>query len=210
MEKEKLKLGDLISEKKNNKSEKNSIITINETLKEMEAIKLENEIKSKSEELENRIKNIFEFTNFFKRNKEKKTFKEKLKVRVVKTTKNALLIPLFVAPVKIVYSLVKQSFPERKIDSYKESIERNGLSNEDMKKRQKTHIFLRNFFLIAALVDVIFTLFSNDKVSYVIYSLSIFTLIMISLHHDLRVWQIENKRLCFFGEYLIRRFITRK
>lgn len=201
MKKEKIKtnIDNLISKPEVDDVKKYSGITINEAFKELEAVKLEN-----------RFKNIFNFTDFFKINKENKTFKEKLKGRVIKTTKNALLIPLFVAPIKIVHSVVKQSFPQQKIESYEDSIKRNGLSKEDMKQRQKTHIFLRNFFLVAALIDVIFTFFSNDKIGYVVYSLSIFTLIMIALHHDLRVWQIENKRLCFFSEYLVRRFITTK
>ncbi|WP_139223813.1 hypothetical protein [Delftia tsuruhatensis] len=144
------------------------------------------------------------------RQKEKKAFKRRFKDRMINSVKNAFLIPIILAPLKILGSLIKSAFPEQKIESYKDSMKRNGLSNEDMKQRQKTHIFLRNFFLIVTLLDLVFALFFNDKISYVIYSISIFTLLMIAMHHDLRVWQIENKRLCFLSEYLVRRFITRK
>lgn len=124
---------------------------------------------------------------------------------------NAILVPSFINSFKSIKSIIKNSFPASKIETYEEAIKRNGFTDEDIQRGYNQHKIFRNVFGTLSFLTLSYTLiFVEGKVETVIYLLGLFNFLILTLKHDLRVWQIENKKLCKFNYYLIQRFFNFK
>lgn len=125
-----------------------------------------------------------------------------------KTASSIFLIPLIKPTFQITKKIITSSLPKQRIESYEEALKRNKYTSDDIKNGYKYHLFLRNLFIILSFLFLLYMIiFVETKLQATILSIGLLNLILFTLKHDLRVWQIENKKLCFFGYYLKERFL---
>lgn len=120
---------------------------------------------------------------------------------------NSLLIPVIISTYKGVANLAKSSFPVARIETYEEAIKRNNFTQEDIERGYRQNKNFRNFFALLSFLLILYIVINVEgKIEIVIYLLGLLNLVLLTLKHDLRVWQVENKTLCKFDYYLIQRF----